>query len=176
MTYTRWKRKKPDVIKKMLERVESFLLLLLLTLIICLVGLQILSRVSGYSVQWSEEITRYIFVWMVFLGAAAGIRTDSHIGAEFFGAMLSEKNQLRLKFFHHSIFFIFLALTFYFSIPFIRMQRQFGQSADTLPIPMFLITSIIPVACVLGLAHLIEALWTIRHELRKRTNNSSTST
>jgi TRAP-type C4-dicarboxylate transport system permease small subunit len=123
-----------------------------------LVWLQILSRVTGYSIQWSEEVTRYLFVWMVFLGSAAGIRTRSHIGAEFIAAALDEKKRCYLTLFQDIVFLLFLLLTVYYSVPFIRMQFEFEQFADTLAIPMYLITAIIPMAFTIGVVHILESI------------------
>ena len=43
--------------------------------ILIVVVVQIVSRLIGQPVSWSEEATRFLFVWMVFLGLAAGFRT-----------------------------------------------------------------------------------------------------
>lgn len=34
------------------------------------------------SLIWSEELTRYMFVWVVFLGAAIGVRQRTHIAVD----------------------------------------------------------------------------------------------
>ena len=43
--------------------------------ILVVVLLQVASRLLGAPVPWTEEATRYLFVWMIFLGLAAGFRT-----------------------------------------------------------------------------------------------------
>ena len=43
--------------------------------ILVVVLLQVASRLLGAPIPWTEEATRYLFVWMVFLGLAAGFRT-----------------------------------------------------------------------------------------------------
>ena len=43
--------------------------------VLLVVLIQVASRVLGMPVSWTEEATRYLFVWMIFLGLAAGFRT-----------------------------------------------------------------------------------------------------
>lgn len=65
----------------MLDRVT----LVLLTVLLLVVGGQIFSRyVLNHSLFWSEELARYLFIYLVFLGAAIVLRRDGHIQVSFF--------------------------------------------------------------------------------------------
>jgi TRAP-type C4-dicarboxylate transport system permease small subunit len=45
--------------------------------------LQVFFRyVIGFSLIWSEEAARFLFVYLVFIGAAIGIRRGTHIGVD----------------------------------------------------------------------------------------------
>ena len=37
----------------------------------------------GGSIAWIEEISRYIFTWMMFMGIAIGVHYKKHLGVEF---------------------------------------------------------------------------------------------
>ena len=142
-------------VQKQIQRTENLLLLILISAMTAMVWVQIVSRVSGRSIPWSEEMSRYLLVWLVFFGSAVGVRTKSHIGAEFLAAGLNTKWKRILVLFQRTVFLGFFVLLAYYSIPFILMQRRFGQTAETLQIPMFLITAIIPVSCLLASYHLV---------------------
>jgi TRAP-type C4-dicarboxylate transport system permease small subunit len=44
-----------------------------------LVGVQIAGRfVFSYSIFWSDEITRFLLIWISFLGMSAGVRRGTH--------------------------------------------------------------------------------------------------
>ncbi len=59
--------------------------LLLLTALLLVVGGQIFSRyVLNHSLFWSEELARYLFIWLVFLSAAMVLRREGHIQVSFF--------------------------------------------------------------------------------------------
>jgi TRAP-type C4-dicarboxylate transport system permease small subunit len=63
-------------VKRQLERFNAFLLcIMFLTTLF-----QVIARVVlGISSVWSEELARFLYVWVVFLGAALLIRNDEHI-------------------------------------------------------------------------------------------------
>jgi C4-dicarboxylate transporter DctQ subunit len=49
------------------------------------VGAQILTRyVLNYSLFWSEELARYLFIYLVFIGSAIVLRRNGHIEVSFF--------------------------------------------------------------------------------------------
>ena len=50
------------------DSLEEFLMVASLILMTLIMGIQVFSRyVLGASLSWSEELTRYIFVWAGFL-------------------------------------------------------------------------------------------------------------
>lgn len=59
--------------------------LAILILLNLVVGLQVFSRyVLNHSLFWSEELARYMFIWLVFLSAAMVLRQDRHIQVSAF--------------------------------------------------------------------------------------------
>jgi TRAP-type C4-dicarboxylate transport system permease small subunit len=49
------------------------------------VAVQIFARyVLNHSLFWSEELARYLFIYLVFLGAAIVLRREGHIRVSFF--------------------------------------------------------------------------------------------
>ncbi|HTU02945.1 MAG TPA: TRAP transporter small permease [Candidatus Sulfotelmatobacter sp.] len=48
-----------------------------------LVGAQIAGRfLIGYSIFWSDELARFLLVWIAFLGMSAGVRRARHPGID----------------------------------------------------------------------------------------------
>ena len=68
-----------------LDRVLDGITILLLTALLLVVGAQILTRyVLNYSLFWSEELARYLFIYLVFIGSAIVLRRNGHIQVSFF--------------------------------------------------------------------------------------------
>ena len=45
----------------------------------------------GGSIAWIEEISRYIFTWMMFMGIAIGVHYKKHLGVEFVVGLYPDK-------------------------------------------------------------------------------------
>ncbi len=52
---------------------------LLFLVILLLVGAQILCRALGVSVPWTEEVSRLLFVWLIYLGASVAFHDRAMI-------------------------------------------------------------------------------------------------
>jgi len=69
---------------------------ILLGLIVTLVFAQVLFRyIFNFSLHWTEELAKYLFVWMTFIGSIGAFKDRIHIGVDFFVNLLPE----RYKFF-----------------------------------------------------------------------------
>lgn len=72
---------------------DVFLVLALLAMGLILL-VQIVSRYCfNYPLVWSEELARFIFVWMAFIGASFGVKNKTHINM----ALLFNKMPRRAK-------------------------------------------------------------------------------
>ncbi len=59
---------------------EETLMMTLLSLMVIIMGAQVFMRyVVGRSLGWPEELSRYLFVWISFLGMSYAIRTDTSL-------------------------------------------------------------------------------------------------
>ena len=57
------------------ENLEEFLLVIGLIAMTLIMGVQVFCRyVLGMSLSWSEELTRYIFIWCGFLSVTTAVR------------------------------------------------------------------------------------------------------
>jgi len=75
-----------------LRRIEETLGTLLLMLIFGTVALQVVGRfVFDAPPFWTEELARYLFVWLVCIGSAEVARTRDHITMDIFALMLPPK-------------------------------------------------------------------------------------
>ena len=64
---------------QMIDKAESYICQILLSFFVVILFLQIMLRVCfNYVIPWSEEISRFAFVWFVFFGAAYAARLAAH--------------------------------------------------------------------------------------------------
>ena len=97
------------------ENLEEFLLVLFLILMTLIMGVQILSRyILGTSLSWSEELTRYLFVWSGFLSVSYCSKKCLSIKIEQFVAVFPRRGRAIFKVVNHTFELIF----FVYMIPF----------------------------------------------------------
>ncbi len=130
--------------------------------ILIVVLLQVMSRLAGRPVSWSEEATRYLFVWMVFLGLAAGFRTvESARVVVFIAAIPGVFRRLAVPIYVGSsvLFFILMGWT---GLSLVNLQIMMNEETATLPIPMWVIGLIMPISAILAILAIFESLKTNR--------------
>jgi C4-dicarboxylate transporter, DctQ subunit len=131
--------------------------------ILIVVLIQVVSRLLGTPVSWSEEATRYLFVWMVFLGLAAGFRTvESARVVVFIAAVPRLFRRLAVPIYVSSsiLFFVLMGWT---GISLVRQQIMMNEETATLPIPMWIIGLILPISAVLAILAILESLKSSRN-------------
>lgn len=71
-------------ITNLYDHLEEKLLVASLWVTVLLIFSQIIMRwLFNYSLTWSEELARYLFIWQIWLGTSIGFRDDQHIRIEF---------------------------------------------------------------------------------------------
>jgi len=68
---------------RLLGRLESVLLAAMVATITAVTFAQVFTRyVTADPLIWTEEVARYLFVWITLIGAAAGVRAHAHFGLD----------------------------------------------------------------------------------------------
>jgi TRAP-type C4-dicarboxylate transport system permease small subunit len=124
------------------------------------ISAQVVTRYCfGYTAQWSEEVARYLFVYVVFLGSALIMGESGHLAVEFlpnhFKGTFTGKLLTALSLVCGYIFVGILMTQGY------RMAETMTfQISPGMEIPMSYIYAVIPISSVL------MALYLIRDTLR----------
>lgn len=72
-----------------MDRCINWFLALLMSGMVVIVSAQVWYRfILNDPLSWSEEASRYLFVWISFMGAAAGVRYQVHLGIDLMEKIL----------------------------------------------------------------------------------------
>lgn len=72
-----------------MDRCVNWFLALLMAAMVVIISSQVWYRfVLNDPLSWSEEAGRYLFVWISFMGAAAGVRYQVHLGIDLLDKLL----------------------------------------------------------------------------------------
>jgi len=86
----------------LLAKAEAAVLISLVAAMTLIVFLQVVYRyILIQPLYWSEELARYLFVWVSILGAALGLQKRGHFGLDFFYRMLPDQKRRFLQFLIH---------------------------------------------------------------------------
>jgi len=92
-------------------RFEDNLAALLLGVLLAAMCWQVLTRYAfGAPSDWTEEASRYLYVYVVFLGTSAGISSRSHVSIAYFTDMLPALPRLVLSLVVDTLILAFLAV------------------------------------------------------------------
>jgi TRAP-type C4-dicarboxylate transport system permease small subunit len=82
-----------------LAKAEAAVLITLVAVMTVVVFLQVVYRyVLTQPLHWSEELARYLFVWLSILGATLGLQKRGHFGLDFFYQMFPDRGKRFLQF------------------------------------------------------------------------------
>jgi TRAP-type C4-dicarboxylate transport system permease small subunit len=86
----------------LLAKAEAAVLITLVAVMTLIVFLQVVYRyLLVQPLYWSEELARYLFVWVSILGATLGLQKRGHFGLDFFYRMLPGQQRRFLQFLIH---------------------------------------------------------------------------
>ena len=127
------------MIGKFLDNIEEYLLIILFPIMTFIVLLATAVRYLKLgAIPWSEELARYIMIWMAYIGASLGIKRNAHFGVDFFVKMLASSVAKYAKYFKTAIVILFNVLIIYYTIQIIGYQIKTGQTSPALQIPIWL--------------------------------------
>jgi TRAP-type C4-dicarboxylate transport system permease small subunit len=74
---------------EIMDRCINWFLALLMAGMVVIISAQVWYRfILNDPLSWSEEAGRYLFVWISFMGAAAGVRYQVHLGIDLMDKLL----------------------------------------------------------------------------------------
>ncbi len=76
------------------DRAAQFVIMALMVGISLLTFAQVIFRYFlNYSLYWSEELARYVLIWITFIGASIGFKHKAHMGIDFIFRRLNPPKQ-----------------------------------------------------------------------------------
>lgn len=114
--------------------------------VILVVGMgEVLSRyITGHSLVWVVELSRFLFVWLSFLAAAVAFHHRMHFRVVLLWRAISQNARRRLELVIDLVSFVFASVMLTQSLPVVR--RTYVQRSPALLIPMSCIYLIVPIS------------------------------
>lgn len=104
---------------------------------------------------WTEELTRYLFIWLTMIGSAVAYRNGRHMDVDYFVGLMSKKIKSINFVVCNALLLSFLGTVFYQGIKLVGVTHK--QLSSGMRIPMSYIYLAIPVGCFLTLLFAFES-------------------
>ena len=100
------------------------------------VSLQIISRYTRLipSYIWTEELSRFLFIWMVMLGTMIGVKEGTHFEVDIW-PQLGPRGNAMLKIVSHLFVLIFALVFVYWGVKFVEFGWYQESELAELPMP-----------------------------------------
>ena len=120
------------------DSLEETLMVITLILMTVIMGIQVFSRYAlGASLAWSDELTRYLFVWEGFLSVSYCTKKCISIKIEQFVAMFPRRGKAIFKLVNHTFELIFFFYLIPFAVKYLISAVESGQVSPACHIPMY---------------------------------------
>lgn len=120
------------------HRVLTWLMVGTVAVLIVPVSLQIFARFTQLipAYIWTEELARFLFIWMVMLGAMIGVREGTHFEVDVWPQLGPRANAL-LRVVSHFFVLVFALVFIWWGIEFTRFG--WDQLSEISELPMWMI-------------------------------------
>jgi len=141
---------------------ETVICVLLLAMTFVVFGQVIARYVLQTPLSWSEEMARFMLMWLSMLSAAYGFKTKSHFALKLLVGRFSGVSQKVIEIIVHVVVVLFFAILLYFSIIFVIGVK--GHTAPALGISMQVPYASMVVGCGLILYESLRCVRTLLYE------------
>ncbi|MGI6034894.1 MAG: TRAP transporter small permease [Limnochordia bacterium] len=158
-----------------LERCSLLALFLILSSVVGIVFVQVISRyVFFYSLPWSEEMARYLFVWMIMLGGNVGVKRRNHVRIDAIFSVISQKAAVGLEILTTLVLMVLFGFMTVNSVEMVSFALATNQLTPATQIPIGHVYLVFPIGsgCMLfqNVVVLLQQINTMRSYGREVTS------
>ena len=128
------------LLKTLDEKFEISICVFLMSLMTVLIFAQVIMRyVFHSSLSWSEELSRYVFIWLIYIGVSYGSKQMKHLKIEAGLSIFPSAVRPYIVIIGDILFLVFSIFIIFTSSIVVNKQMMLGQSSPALGIPMTII-------------------------------------
>ncbi|MDM0008365.1 TRAP transporter small permease [Variovorax sp. J22G73] len=127
------------------------LILLLAAMSVIIFTNVVLRYTTSQSLEWAEEVSRHMMIWLTFLGAGPVLRYGGHIAVENLQDALPHAGAVAVRAFVAALLFAFFGFMVWYG--WLYMQRTMFQLTAVTQIPFAYIYSAMLIGGVLLIVH-----------------------
>lgn len=146
--------------KSIINRSEEIFSSLALVMMTGITVVQVFNRyVLQSSLDWSEEIARYLFIWAVYVGCSYATQMNRHLEVTVIRNLFGGKIAKPVTIAAQLCTIVFCACATFWGIKFILFLSSTGQKTPALEVQMYWVFLSVPVGMGLMALRTVERLW-----------------
>lgn len=142
------------------KRIEEFILVLTMALMVLIMFIQSTSRYFiGMSFSWGSELSQYLHVWQIWIGASLAIRFQAHIRVDVFVKLFPSAIRKYINLIALICWFLFSGFLAIEGSKYVMNVFMSGQVSPSLHVPMWIPYLAIPIGGSLMVVRLIQQIY-----------------
>ena len=137
---------------------ERWALLVFYVMLVATMFIEVLRReVLSYSSIWGEEIVRYSFIYLAWIGAAAAVKERGHIRIDVILQYVGPRVKALIYMFGDLVMFAVALVALYWSFETVLVSSKFGSVTHGLRVSQVWFLSAVPIGFALVIFRLIQS-------------------
>lgn len=159
-----------ELIRKLDQNAERWALLVFYVMLVLTMAVEVIRReVFAYSSIWGEEIVRYSFIYLAWIGAAAAVRERAHIRIDVILHYMGPRGKALIYIFGDLVMFGVALIALRYSFETVEFSWHFGSVTDGLRISKVWFLLAVPIGFALMILRLIQSFLRDMRALRDGT-------
>lgn len=146
--------------KRKLDKILGSILVFLLAMMVLAVIWQVFSRyIVNNPSSFTEELSRYLFIWIGLLGAAYAAGQQTHLAIDILPPKLNPPNRIKLRIFINVLIILFcLTVLVIGGANLVYVNYDLGQFSAALNLPLSVVYLVLPIAGVLVIFYKVNEI------------------
>lgn len=158
------------ILKQIDQNAERWLLLTFYVMLVVTMAIEVIRReVFAYSSIWGEEIVRYSFIYLAWIGAAAAVKERAHIRIDVLLHYLGPRPKALIYIFGDCVMFVVALVALFWSFETVLVSAKFGSVSHGLRVSMVWFLMSVPLGFGLMIWRLLQSFLRDYRSLRDGT-------
>ncbi len=138
---------------------ERWALLLFYSMLVVTMAIEVVRREAfAFSSIWGEEIVRYAFIYLAWIGAASAVRERAHIRIDVLFHFVAPRIKALLYIFGVLVMLVIACIAVYYSAETVATSWKFGSVSHGLRVSMVWFLMAVPLGFSLMVFRLLQSL------------------
>jgi TRAP-type C4-dicarboxylate transport system permease small subunit len=148
-----------ELLKRIDRDLEKWLLLVFYVMLVGTMAIEVLRReILSFSSIWGEEIVRYSFIYLAWIGAAAAVKERGHIRIDVLLHYLGRRPKAVVYIFGDIVMLIVAVIALYWSFETVLVSAKFGSVTDGLRVSKVWFLMAVPIGFLLMVWRLFQSM------------------